>query len=204
MSAADNNYLSYADADSAKGVVGLLSSTIWQRFLEEDAMHALLNWRIATQLSPILELRENEAPIINCICNLEISDLEHVSRIVSCLVQAPAILKIVDGKLLSEVVTFSGAEQIVDVINSEPLPIFRSIPKTTYITTKLLDYYATRLLSFTLGLVPDGYRQRYILKYPPGRLPNPKYLDDRPEDRNTLFYLLSIACQLIVKEHRRA
>ena len=204
MSTADDDYISYADSDAARVLVGLRSEAIWQRLVEEQAMRGLLNWRIAKQLSPISALHENEAPLINCICSLEISDLKHVSRIVSCLVQAPAILKIVDGKLLSEIVAFSDTQEIIDVINSEPLPIFDPIPKTRYITAKLLDYYATRLLSFILGLLPYGYQERYALQYAPDELPTPQFLEDKPEDRKVLFYLLSIACQLVIKEHRRA
>jgi len=204
MSTVDDDYISYADADAVQVLVGLRSEAIWQRLVKEQAMRGLLNWRIVTQLKPISVLPENEAPLINCICNLEISDLKHVSRIVSCLVQAPAILKIVDGKLLSEIVAFSDTQEIIDVINSEPLPIFDPIPKTRYITAKLLDYYATRLLGFTLGLLPDGYQERYALRYAPDELPTPQFLDgSRPDDRKVLFYLLSIACQLFIKEHRR-
>ena len=192
-------YLEFADPGKLQALLGIQNDDTWKAFIDEKGMHSLLNGRISQLLGPLKAPEKNEEMVINFISNLEIADLNRVGKITTCLALAPTIMNIVEGKVLTLISGFCENPEVIEMINKEPLPIFARMPQESPVTLDMLAKNQKYIMAFIVGILPDGYAERLILKFPKDSLPSPETLKDEPVNRQAFYYLVGLACQIVVK-----
>ncbi|WP_424978275.1 hypothetical protein [Leisingera sp. S232] len=170
----------------------MLADAMWQTAVLRLSIDDFLR----ESLLPLPSLPSDVAGIYEKIAFSSQEELMSLARVLSVLINFAAVVATTDSKRLNAVVEWCGNAGLLDLLRNRKLPEFKSFPVLSSLSIDMLELYASHILVHLIGVLPEGYRQRLLLRYPPGTYSAERAFADDDPDRLVFDKYLQLAVPL--------
>lgn len=166
-------------------------------------LRPLVEDRLRACLSPLPEEQQAElCELFKFICICSTEERHALSRYLCVLMNHQAVRHTTDGRLLRGLADWCSEGTVLYLKGDRAFPALTSLGILSSITRENMELYAIKVAAWLISSLPQAYRERLNLRFPPDQLPSCLPFPGDEHDRE-MFVRLAVTAYSLMEQGRK-